>query len=179
MAATIGNFSSGDVLTAAEMNTLGMEYVGVYTFSGYGGIVIGGLDDFRRIRVFLNCYLTAGTSGVYLRFKDGGTELSGADYNYAAQATAMSSGSTATLNATSSANIRVGSIASVHSYYIIDVAKGYYGPRTSVMWSGNYGTAEYWHGAGTYYNAAADPDELYIYRTANLANMAANVYGYQ
>lgn len=179
MAATIGNFSSGDVLTAAQMNTFGMEYVGFYTFTGYGGIVIGGLGDFRRIRVFLNCYINAGTSGLYLRFLDGGAQLSGSNYNYAAQATGMSSGSTSTLNATSSTNVRVGSIASTHSSYVIDVYKGYYGPRTSVMWSGNYGTAEYWRGAGTYYNAAADPDELYIYRTANLANMAAQVYGYQ
>jgi len=178
MAATIGNFSSGDVLTAAEMNTLGVEYLGQYTFSGFGGVSMQGiLADFNRVKIVWYGYLSSGTSGLYLRLLDGTTEMTSV-YPYAGTAINMSTGSQFISYAPSNTYCRIGSIQTTGSTFFIDINKDTDG-RFGIAWNGHYGTAETWTGASTFYNASFDPDGVKIYRTSNNATMRAEVYGYQ
>jgi hypothetical protein len=178
MAATIGNFSSGDVLTAAQMNKMGCEYVGTYTFSGYGGIVCDDIGDFTNYMVQWYGYLNTGSSALYLRFRKGGTEIAGSGYSYGALDVGYSSGSLGSLYNVNVSNIRVGSIQTAGSgvtMFISQIEDG----RQHVAWMEGYGSSASYQGTATHYDASyLNPDGFIIYRSANLATMEMRVYGF-
>lgn len=178
MAATIGNFASGDVLTAAQMNIMGCEYVGTYTFSGYGGIVCDDMGDFTNYMVQWYGYVNTSSSGLYLRFRKGGTEIAGSGYDYGALDVSYSTGSLGSLNSVNSSNIRLGSIQTAGSgvtMFISQIVNG----RQHVAWSQGFGDSASYQGTATHYDSSyVNPDGFIIYRTANLATMEMRVYGF-
>lgn len=176
MAATIGNFSSGDVLTAAQMNTLGLEWLDDQTFSGYGGVESNVLSgDFTTYFVSFFGYLTSGASGIYLRFMRSGSELTGTGYNFAATQTNFSTGAVGAINATGSTNIRLGGINTSGSMTSMFITLGQ-GNRAYITHQSIYGSSYAYNGSGQYYDGTA-VDGLKIYRTSNLAKLKMRVYG--
>ena len=116
MAATIGNFSSGDVLTAAQMNTLGLEFLDDQTFTGFGGVVSDVLSsDFTHYMV--QWFGTnANTSALSLQFRRSGSQITTNNYNYGTNGVTFNT-SAAFTNAAQNTNIfRLGTIATGHSF---------------------------------------------------------------
>ncbi len=179
MAATIGNFASGDVLTAAQMNTLGLEFLDDQTFSGYGGVVSNSLNKSDFATYFVSFYgkLNTGASATYLRFMHNGSEVSGANYNYSASYANFTGGTPGVVSSTSSTNIRIGGVNTSGTMTSMWISLGY-DNRAGVTWQGFYGNLSSWAGSGWFRDGGVtSPDGLKIYRTANQADFRMRVYG--
>lgn len=176
MAATIGNFASGDVLTAAQMNTLGLEFLDDQEFNGYGGVASNVLSgDFSQYMVSFYGKLGTSSSALYWRFQRGGSELSTSNYNYSTTYSNMTGGAPGNLYSTNSSNIRLGAIDTNGAMLNAFITLGY-NNRAMVTFQSMYGKVAQYVGAGQFYDGTAVTG-FKIYRTANLTDMRVKVYG--
>lgn len=176
MAATIGNFSSGDVLTAAQMNTLGFEFLDDQTFSGYGGVSSDVLSsDFDTYFVSFYGKLVTSVSGLYLRFRRGGSELSSSNYEYSSAFNQFSNGTIGSNYGSAVTNMRIGGVSSTGGMVSMFITLGY-DNRAMATWQTFYGGNASYNGAGQFHDGTA-VDGFKIYRTSNNATLRVRVYG--
>lgn len=73
--ATPPTFTVGQVLTAAQMNAVGMWKTGSYTFTGQTTAQINNCftDDFDKYQIVYNLRLGSGAAGINMRLSSGGT----------------------------------------------------------------------------------------------------------
>lgn len=176
MPATIGNFASGDVLTAAEMNTLGLEFLDDQEFNGYGGVASNVLSSaFSQYMVSFYGKLGTSWSVLYWRFQRSGSELTTSNYNYSTTYSNMTGGSPGNLYNTSGSTIRVGSIDTNGAMLNAFITLGH-DNRAMVTYQTMYGKVAQYVGAGQFHDGTAVTG-FKIYRTANVTNMRVRVYG--
>lgn len=176
MTATIGNFASGDVLTAAQMNTLGLEFLDDQAFTGYGGVSSDVLSaDFANYLVLFYGKLDTGPSALYLRFRRGGSDISTANYNYSYSYANFTGGTPGNVHSTSSTNMRVGGVTADGSMMSMYISLGY-NDRAGVTFQGFYGNYSSSAGSGYFHDNSAVTG-FSIYRTANQATFRMKVYG--
>lgn len=78
-------FASGDVLNASDMNAVGLWKVASTTFSGTSFSINNCFTaDYTNYRILISGSSTTNTDATF-RFRVGGTDFSGANYEYASQ----------------------------------------------------------------------------------------------
>jgi len=175
MAATIGNFSSGDVLTAAQMDTLGLEFLDDQTFTGYGGVSSDVLSsDFTHYMV--QWFGTnANISAVSLQFRRSGSQITTNNYNYGTNGVTFST-SAAFTNAAQNTNIfRLGSVSTGGSFMSMFLTLGYDNVAMAT-WQLNVQNLETWQGSGHFDDGSAVTGWR-IARSSGLTTMRMRVYG--
>jgi hypothetical protein len=175
MAATIGNFSSNDVLTAAQMNTVGLEFLDDQTFTGYGGVASDVLSsDFTHYMVQWTG-TNANTSAISLQFRRSGSEITTNDYDYGANGVTFSTGAAFTAAAQNTNIWRVGSVSTGHSFMSMFLTLNS-GNAVNATWQYNRQGSETWQGTG-YFSDGSAVTGLRIARSSGSTTMRMRVYG--
>ena len=175
MAATIGNFSSGDVLTAAQMNTLGLEFLDDQTFTGFGGVSSDVLSsDFTHYMV--QWFGTnANVSAISLQFRRSGSQITTNNYNYGTNGVTFNT-SAAFTNAAQNTNIfRLGTIDTGHSFMSMFLTLNA-GNAVNATWQYSYHNLQTFQGTG-YFDDGSAVTGLRIARSSGSTTMRMRVYG--
>lgn len=127
--ATPPTFTSGEVLTAAQMNSIGSWKVTTYSFSGNTAPYVDNCftSDFTNYKVYIN--MSSATADlVYMRFRNGSGDVTTANYAWAGYYISQFSAPTVTGEGSSGA-VNYGRIgwadASVVNNYNMDVMNPY------------------------------------------------------
>lgn len=177
MAATIGNFSSGDVLTAAQMNTLGLEFLDDQTFTGYGGVSSDVLSsDFTHYMVqWLGT--NANLSATLLRFRRSSSDITTSSYAYGSNGVTYSSSAAFTNASASATSIRVGSVDTGKSMMSMFITLNT-SNVANVTWQYGFEDVQTWNGAGRFSDGSAVTG-FSILRSSGSTTMRVRVYGFR
>jgi hypothetical protein len=177
MAATIGNFSSGNVLTAAQMNTLGLEFLDDQTFTGFGGVSSDVLSsDFSHYMVqFVGT--NANSTSLSLRFRRSSADITTSNYDHGSNIVTYSTGTASTSAGINGSLIRIGSLNTGHSFVSMFVTLNS-GNAVNVTWQHNHQDQQTWQGAGHFSDGSAVTG-LSLFRSSGSTTMRMRVYGFR
>lgn len=184
--ATPPDFTTGQVLTAAQMNTIGLWLVASGTLSGVDENFQGCFsDDFRNYKIVISDVTMNATGEIYFRMLSGATPASGAaDYRWAMRGLTTAAASADTANGGASAGFtgmrNDGANGLVVNSCILDVFSPKIAVRTLVINATSTYPAAFAnrHGMSVHNVTTAYDGIQFLTTTATTMTGEVKIYGY-
>jgi hypothetical protein len=178
--ATPPTFTTGAVLTAAQMNKVGLWLVDSNTFTTQAAVNIDNVftADFKYYKAFFNVTTHSTTLGYQIKFRTGGVTNSTANYAYVATSTSSSSGASAnTFGRTATVAPLTFTTVGEPFMFELKIYDPFNSSRTYFWFEGQPAVANREQSNGTF-NANQSFDGLSIIATAGNITGSYNIYGY-
>jgi len=158
-------------------DAMGLVLLDDKTFTGYGGISSDVLNanNYLSYLVVFDGFLDTGASGLYMRYRRSGSDITTNNYEYSFVTVTFSSGTIGSANSSASTNMRLGGVTPTGGHLSMTITLST-GNRAMANWQNVYGGQNSASGGGNFYDGSAVTG-FTIYRTANLAGFKLRVYG--
>jgi hypothetical protein len=181
----VPDFSPGEVLTAAAMDSIGLWRVGGGALStattNFEGVFT---SDYTDYRIVIDSLVFSSSADLYWRVLTGSTAASSADYGWSVTGLTDASGGTSSAAAAQTIGY-TGSSSNLASVVISSCSLDFYGPqlaqRTFVTSSAvGYASAFYHRTGMSYYNLTNAYDGIqFTTLSANTVTGNVSIYGYR
>ena len=180
-------FTSGQILTAAQMTTLqtniGLSYVTQVAMSTQSTSVNGCFtSQYRNYRVLITTNQFTSNCSLNMRFRDGGTDNTTATYKYALSNVSVTTG-TGTLCGNGTTEITFAFAGSANGD--TETAMDIFDPQTNSRTKGSsnffgYDSANWWNrSGGIFFDATTQFDGFTIFASAGTVTGLIQVFGYR